>query len=62
MSITATTAVQTLTDAGYDEADVLAAIDSLIDAGLDAEQDDDNETLFSESDMAVIKAQLDSTN
>lgn len=56
---TAAQAVETLTAAGYAEADVLAVIDSLIDAGAEGDYDEDAETqMFTAGDMSVLADEL----
>ena len=57
-SITADQAIDTLVVEGHDRADALAAFDSLVDAGLDDQSDDGDQFWVSESDMAVLRAQL----
>lgn len=56
--ITAAAAIEILTGEGHSEADVLAGIDSLIAAGLDADQGDGERTIISGSDMGVLRDQL----
>jgi hypothetical protein len=56
---TAEQTVTTLTCEGYPEADVLAAIDSLIEAGLELDQPDDGR-IISAAEVDVLRAQLNS--
>ena len=58
MTLTADQAVAILIGEGYDRAVVLAAVDSLIVAGLDAEQPDDG-TLLTAGELDVLREQLD---
>ena len=52
---TAAQAVEMLTSAGHDEADVLAVIDGLIDAGIEGPYDEaTEEQMFTEGDMSVL--------
>lgn len=53
-TLTADEAVATLTAEGYDRGDVTAAIDSLIDAGLDAEQPDTH-TVLTAAEVDLVR-------
>ncbi|WP_190824721.1 hypothetical protein [Saccharopolyspora pogona] len=55
--VTAEQAVTTLTAEGHDRADVVAAIDSLIVAGLELPQPDEG-TVISDAEMQVLRDQL----
>ncbi len=55
---TAEQAADLLVSEGFQRAEVLAAIDSLIDAGLDLVDQPDYEWLLSDIDMSVLRAQL----
>lgn len=55
--ITADDAVAALTAEGYGQGDVTAAIGSLIDAGLDAEQPDTH-TVLTAAEVGVIREQV----
>jgi prevent-host-death family protein len=57
VTITADAAVTALVSEGHDRADVVAAIDSLINAGLDLEQPDDG-TILSYGELDVLREQL----
>ena len=57
-TINAETATLILTAEGYNAADVLAAIDSLIEAGLTVESD--NETVLTDDEMDLVRDQLNS--
>ena len=58
MTTTATAAVETLVAEGYTRADVLAAVDSLIDAGLELNQPDEGDTVLTEDEVQVLRDQL----
>lgn len=50
--------LDTLVVEGHDRADAAAAIDSLIDAGLDIDDQPDDGVLLSAADQATVRAQL----
>ena len=58
-TFTAEQAVEILTAEGYAKDDVVAVIDSLIDAGLDLPQPDEG-TVISNGEMQVLREQLQS--
>lgn len=60
-TITAETALTTLTAEGHDRADVLAAIDSLIDAGLELDQPEQGGYVLTAGEVDVLRDHLGRT-